>query len=72
LLLQGTIPFNFDLKRWEKEGKQVDFAALYPLLMGQGAGAVKGINTAQEIVDDMVNGAVESINNVGSLFVAHL
>lgn len=39
------------MKQWQKEGKELNFAELYPLLMGQGAGAVDNIESAQDIVE---------------------
>jgi hypothetical protein len=64
LCAQGIIPFNHDLKQWEKEGKDVNIAAIYPLLMGQAAGAVTKVQPALEIVEMFVTGALEALANM--------
>lgn len=71
LCAKGIIPFNHDLKTWEKEGKEVSFAKLYPLLMGQAAGTVKAIQPAVEIVEDMVKSACEAMQRGTSMIVGH-
>uniref|UniRef100_A0A7S4SWE5 Nitronate monooxygenase domain-containing protein n=1 Tax=Alexandrium monilatum TaxID=311494 RepID=A0A7S4SWE5_9DINO len=58
LLGQGVIPFVQELQ----EGKRL-LSEFFPALMGQCAGAIRDVKTADEIVQDMMKGALESLRS---------
>lgn len=57
----GTTPFEYDIKEAEKNGKDFDLHGAFPLLMGSCAGSIQEIKTAEQIVQDMVNGAIATM-----------
>lgn len=72
LCAKGIIPFNHELKQWEKEGKEINFGKLFPLLMGQAAGAVHEVLTAEQIVEGFVTDAVKAMSSANATVVSKL
>eukprot|EP00041_Stephanoeca_diplocostata_P012426 m.208052 g.208052 ORF g.208052 m.208052 type:complete len:242 (-) comp18955_c0_seq2:148-873(-) len=68
----GIVPVSHDTDVAEKEGRQIDFAAVYPLLMGQAASAIKSVQSAREIVESMVNEAASITRKNASMLVSKL
>ena len=73
LLASGIVPVQDDIEKAQSgELKNVDpqrVAEGRPLLMGQVAGAIDDIKPAKEIIDEMVNGAVEVMRNNVALII---
>jgi hypothetical protein len=67
-----VIPFTHELEQWEKEGKEVNFGELFPLLMGQTAGAVREVQSAKQIVEEFVTDAVAAMTHATSQIVSKL
>lgn len=67
---KGVVPFNADIKKWEAEGTEYNIAKLYPLLMGQASSAIKTVQTAREIVEEMVAGAAVTMRQTSALVVS--
>lgn len=68
----GVVPIEHDTKTAEKEGRQIDFSVIYPLLMGQAASAIKSVQSAQEIVESMVNEAATIARKNESMLVSKM
>jgi len=58
----GTVPFEIDSK---KEGFSI--AKSFPMLMGQAAGNVKEIMSAEEVMQDIVGGAIKILRQNATL-----
>mmetsp|Transcript_2492 Transcript_2492/g.5723 ORF Transcript_2492/g.5723 Transcript_2492/m.5723 type:complete len:354 (+) Transcript_2492:285-1346(+) len=56
---KGVIPFSYDLKQAEKNGEHFDLAGNFPQLIGQGCGLIKDVKPVGEIVEEMMNEALE-------------
>ena len=76
LLAEGTLPHERDLKMVKDKVPGAVSEALLetgtgqnPMLCGQVAGNVKDILTAQQIVDEMVTGAVSILQSLNSNYV---
>jgi len=72
LTSKGILPVYHDQAEQEKSGEEVDFKTrmdMMPLLMGQAAGAVNDIKPAQEIMDEMIQGAITAIRDTADTFV---
>jgi NAD(P)H-dependent flavin oxidoreductase YrpB (nitropropane dioxygenase family) len=64
---KGILPVYHDIAEKEKSGDEVDFKTrmeMMPLLMGQAAGAVNDIKPAAEIMEEMVQGAIQILRGV--------
>jgi len=69
LVAKGVIPFMADLEKQAELGVEVDEKTRlenYPLLMGQVAGAIDDIKPAAQIIDEMVDVAVETLRRLNS------
>lgn len=66
LTSKGIIPVNHELetRKAEVESNPEAVMNMYPLLMGSVAGAIDDIKPAKEIVDEMVNGAVQVLQRL--------
>lgn len=67
---KGVVPFEADMKKWDADGTDFDFAAVYPLLMGQASAAIGSVETTEQIVDAMVSGAVAAVSGVGTAIIS--
>jgi len=70
---KGVLPYMADVA--DMEEKQVELTPLevmdrMPLLMGQVAGVIEEVQSAKEIMDEMVNGAIATMRGVVPLIVA--
>merc|ERR1712232_859629 len=65
-LKQGRIPFLEELN----DGKQ-GWSQFYPALMGQAAGAIKEVKTADEIVQEMMKDALGTLKS-SNQFISRL
>lgn len=69
---EGVVPLTADLKKAQDSDTDLDFANVYPLLMGQGASAVQEVKSAREIVDEIVNDAAAITRRNKSFLVSRL
>lgn len=67
LLAQGILPYQTDLDKAEKGEITISVAKTYPMLSGQCTGSIHEIKPAGEIVEEMVEQAVEVIKNTNKL-----
>ncbi len=75
LTAKGIIPVNHDIEERSAKGEEVspkDVAAFRPLLMGQAAGAITDVKPAKEIIEEMINGAIEALQHSTSLIKSKL
>lgn len=69
----GVVPFEHDFKYAEKNDGKTDtgddfsFVKAFPMLMGQASGNIQTVETAQTIVDEMVQGAIEVLTQTTAL-----
>mmetsp|Transcript_90951 Transcript_90951/g.283374 ORF Transcript_90951/g.283374 Transcript_90951/m.283374 type:complete len:348 (+) Transcript_90951:127-1170(+) len=66
LLDQGVVPFHKEVKAGTAR-----FSEFYPCIMGQAAGAIKDVKSADAIVQEMMRGALDSLRASGG-FLARL
>jgi NAD(P)H-dependent flavin oxidoreductase YrpB (nitropropane dioxygenase family) len=72
LTSKGILPAQKDFADEEKSGKELSIQERmerFPLLMGQVAGAIDSVKPAKEIIDEMIAGAIEALNNASAKFV---
>jgi len=70
---KGILPFKYDMKQAKKSGKDLPLAKIFPLLMGQAAGAITEVKPAKDIVEGMVKEAIEVIQtNYNQIVVSKL
>jgi NAD(P)H-dependent flavin oxidoreductase YrpB (nitropropane dioxygenase family) len=70
LTSKGVIPVINDIEQRSAKGEEVsprDMAAFRPLLMGQAAGAISDIKPAKEIIEEMMQGAIQALQQSNSL-----
>lgn len=75
LTSQGILPHEHNVKKLEQGGTEVTpemMINFQPMLMGQVAGNIEDVKSAQEIVDDMISGAKAAIKDVASKINARL
>ena len=60
---RGILPAYHDIQKREKNGEEVDRSEVQYWLMGQAAGAVNSIETAADIINEMVDGAIDIMRN---------
>eukprot|EP01060_Flectonema_neradi_P039080 TRINITY_DN846_c0_g2_i2.p1 TRINITY_DN846_c0_g2~~TRINITY_DN846_c0_g2_i2.p1 ORF type:complete len:357 (+),score=93.93 TRINITY_DN846_c0_g2_i2:70-1140(+) len=72
LTSEGKLPVQWERVKTLKEGKPWSVAKSHALLVGQACGGVKSILSAKEIVDNLVHGAADILNNRKKLIVAKL
>ena len=73
LTSQGILPHEHEMKIVEKEKGEVSpdmMVASQGMLMGQVAGNIEDVKSAQEIVDDMVSGAQQQLLRIAGLVKA--
>ena len=64
LLKEGTLPYMADMAKMEETGEDFspeDAMKLMPMLMGQVAGVIDEVKPAKDIMDDMIQGAIASL-----------
>jgi NAD(P)H-dependent flavin oxidoreductase YrpB (nitropropane dioxygenase family) len=69
---KGIVPLTADMRKAREAGKDIDLASIFPLLMGQGASAVKEVKSAREIVDEIVYDAAAITRHNSTLLTARL
>jgi hypothetical protein len=69
--MRGVIPVQHDIETGKVDMFK-DREIIHPLLMGQVAGAIDSVLTADEIVSDMVRGAVHCALQVRGMISAKL
>jgi NAD(P)H-dependent flavin oxidoreductase YrpB (nitropropane dioxygenase family) len=60
---RGILPAYHDIQKREKNGEEVDRSEVQYWLMGQAAGAVNAIEPAADIINEMVDGAIDIMRN---------
>lgn len=60
-------PFAVDIELSEQNGESLSFAKIYPMLAGQATGSIRRITSAKEVVEEIVNGAIEVVQSTGRL-----
>ncbi|KAJ3188493.1 hypothetical protein HK101_009141 [Irineochytrium annulatum] len=65
----GKIPFMHEMESRKGELDAEEMTELFPLLMGQVAGAIKDIKPAKQIVEEMVEGAVVALREANGRVV---
>mmetsp|Transcript_14894 Transcript_14894/g.24245 ORF Transcript_14894/g.24245 Transcript_14894/m.24245 type:complete len:359 (+) Transcript_14894:72-1148(+) len=62
LCAKGKLPYEKDLEELKKSGRELTFEEqvdAMPLLMGQVAGAIKNVQPAKQIIDEMMRDAIK-------------
>jgi len=73
LTTKGIIPVLHDLEERSSKGQEVspqDMLAARPLLMGQAAGAIKDVKSAEQIINDMIREATAALRGSTGLISA--
>jgi len=63
LVKQGKLPYSEDMKKAEEEGRPWSIVKNFINPLGQCCGSIHSVLTAQEIVETMVDGCVESLRS---------
>jgi hypothetical protein len=67
LTSEGILPAQWEMDKHEKEGKELSFQQrmdAMPLLMGQAAGAIDTVQSANEIMTEMVQGCISILKGI--------
>lgn len=72
LIAEGKVPFNVDISRATKEGRQLKFSHIQPLFMGQNAAAINEVLPCATIMDELVEGAAAVLQRKASCVVSKL
>jgi NAD(P)H-dependent flavin oxidoreductase YrpB (nitropropane dioxygenase family) len=73
LLTRGVLPYTADVEARQRQGGEItaeDMKLMMesrPLLMGQAAGAIRDVKPAVQIVNEMVNGAIDALRTSQAL-----
>ena len=66
---KGVVPLSHEMKQLEEQGKEISIAKIWPLLMGQAAGPISSVQSAQQIIDEMVATAISTLQHGPSYVV---
>lgn len=76
LTSEGVIPVEWDMARRLEKGDEISLKErmeIMPLLMGQTAGAIDKVESAEDIINNMVNDCVQSLRgNAGRIVASRL
>jgi len=63
----GTVPYYHDMALAEKNETKFDLAGTFPMLFGQGCGLIKEIKPAGEIVEELMQDAIQTLKRGNTL-----
>lgn len=70
LCAKGIVPMEKDLRDAQKDpNSTLSIASVFPLLMGQCAGSIKSVLSAEEIIQEMMTGAISVLKQNVKLIV---
>ncbi len=71
LCAKGIVPMEKDLRDAQKDpNTTLSLASVFPLLMGQCAGSIKSVLSAEEIIHEMMTGAIAVMKQNNKLIVS--
>lgn len=66
------VPATYDTKKRMDNGETVSLAKMFPLLMGQACGPIHSVESALDIVENMVKDAANIMQRNAALIVSRL
>jgi hypothetical protein len=67
-----VVPATYDTKKRMDNGETVSLAKMFPLLMGQACGPIHSVESALDIVENMVKDAANIMQGNAALIISRL